>query len=189
MPCLRHSDVAPCGRSDVTCSALSRAKRTSLVEAKHHARRTHHVPRKRNTSFHQNKNRPSAVFVLVETAVFETASENPSSGLSPSAADSFILSRARQSADSRMTSFVFMTGYEAPSPVHVLRLMTPCAGPRKSPSDGSALRLLLKQSYCCRLFLRLRCLRSDRISARLPRLRIPVEILSSPWENDYIIPI
>ena len=30
---LAHSDVAPVGRSDVTCSAYSRAKRTSHGEA------------------------------------------------------------------------------------------------------------------------------------------------------------
>ena len=49
------------------------------------------------------------------------------------------------------------------------------------PGKTAAIKQLLKQFYCCRLFLiNLRFLKRYRTSARLPGFKIPVEILSSP---------
>ncbi len=66
------------------CSAY-RPEGTLHAQSAPHVRRTLHVPCKRNTSFHQRKNRLSAVFPLVEARGVEPLSENNLEGTSPSA--------------------------------------------------------------------------------------------------------
>ena len=55
------NDAAPCGRSDVMCSAFH-ARSAHHLRSNHHARRVHHVPRERNTSL--KKPPPGGFFCL-----------------------------------------------------------------------------------------------------------------------------
>ena len=53
--------IAPMAQSDVMCSLLTREAHTTR-RSRHHARSTHHVPHKRNTSFQKRKSSPLDCF-------------------------------------------------------------------------------------------------------------------------------
>ena len=115
-------------------------------------------------------------------AVFETASENSFSQLSTSVADKLNLSL--YTPVGRLISGQLRYAWRVTETLARSRSLLIDALSRSAvlPGKTAAIKQLLKQFYCCRLFLiNLRFLKRYRTSARLPGFKIPVEILSSPY--------
>ena len=124
----------------------------------------------------------SDYLLLVEMAVFETASENSFSQLSTSVADKLNLSL--NTPVGRLISGQLRYAWRVTETLARSRSLLIDALSRSAvlPGKTAAIKQLLKQFYCCRLFLiNLRFLKRYRTSARLPGFKIPVEILSSPY--------